>query len=126
MSDTIFSYLDSLLFDKKYKPSINYEENQYNNFMVNRWCSMYSSDVSEIINQTVNRTAKQVPLKEDHYKFLFYLLPKQKRRKIEYIKKIKQLPAKKEEGNNDLLIAKNKELSLREIQMYKDLKKSCY
>ncbi len=125
MTDTIFSYIDSLLFDKKYKLSINYEENQYNNFMVNRWCSMYSPDISEIINQTVNKTSKQVPLKEDHYKFLFYLLPKQKRRKIEYIKKNKQLPTKKEEDGNDLLIAKNRELSLREIQIYKDLKKSC-
>ena len=125
MADTIFTYIDSLLFDKSYKSSVNYEENQYNNFMVNRWCSMYSADVSEIINQTVNRTWSQLVTKEDHYKFLFHLLPKQKRKRIEYVKKIKQLAAKKESDNTDAILAKNRELSIREIQMYKDLQKSC-
>ena len=125
MADTIFTYIDSLLFDKVYKSSINYEENQYNNFMVNRWCSMYSTDVSEIINQTVNRTWSQLVTKEDHYKFLFYLLPKQKRKKIEYIKKLKVVAVKKEDNNIDAILAKNKELSIREIQLYKDLQKSC-
>ena len=125
MADTIFTYIDSLLFDKAYKSSINYEENQYNNFMVNRWCSMYSTDVSEIINQTVNRTWSQLVTKEDHYKFLFYLLPKQKRKKIEYIKKVKVVAVKREDNNIDAILAKNKELSTREIQLYKDLQKSC-
>lgn len=125
MADTIFTYIDSLLFDKSYKSSIAYEETQYNNFMACRWCSMYSPDVSEIINQTVNKTWKQLPLREDHYKFLFYLLPKQKRKKIEYIKKIKQPHTKRETENIDSVIAKNKELSVREIQLYRDLKKSC-
>lgn len=125
MADTIFTYIDSLLFDKAYKSSVNYEENQYNNFMVNRWCSMYSTDVSEIINQTVNRTWSQLATKEDHYKFLFYLLPKQKRKKIEYIKKVKVIAVKKEDNNIDDILAKNKELSIREIQLYKDLQKSC-
>ena len=125
MADTIFTYIDSLLFDKAYKSSVNYEENQYNNFMVNRWCSMYSTDVSEIINQTVNRTWSQLVTKEDHYKFLFYLLPKQKRKKIEYIKKVKVVAVKKEDNNIDAILAKNKELSIREIQLYKDLQKSC-
>ena len=125
MADTIFTYIDSLLFDKSYKSSVNYEETQYNNFMVNRWCSMYSTDISEIINQTVNRTWSQVVSKEDHYKFLLYLLPKQKRRKIEYLKKIKAVPVKKEDNNFDAILAKNKELSIREIQLYKDLQKSC-
>lgn len=125
MADTIFTYIDSLLYTKEYKTSVAYEETQYNNFMVNRWCSMYSPDISEIVNQTVNKTWSQVAIKEDHYKFLLSLLPKQKRRKIDYIKKIKQVTEKKEKIDTDLLLAKAKEISVREIQLYKDLKKSC-
>lgn len=119
MADTIFTFLDSILFDKQLNNRIKYEEAPYNPYMANRWASMYSTDVAEIVNETTNRYWAQIPLKEDHYKFLLYLLPKQKRKKISYIKKTKE--EKSTETSNSSLIAKNLELSTREIDLYKKI-----
>jgi hypothetical protein len=55
MDDTIFNYIDSVLFTKKKLNNLNEGETQFNLFMVNRWCSMYSPDIAQIINQTSNQ-----------------------------------------------------------------------
>lgn len=121
MEETIFNYTDSLLFNKVYSLTIKDEENQYNTYMVNRWCSMYSTDVASIINETVNKNWSLFLDKESHYKFLYYLLPRQQRKRITYIKKIKTAAEKKADDSLLLLQAKTAELSLREIKLYADL-----
>jgi hypothetical protein len=114
MDDTIFNFIDSLLFNKKKLNTINEEETQFNLYMLNRWCSMYSSDVANIINQTSNTYGKLFQTKEEQYEFLLNMLPRVKKKRINYIKKIKE-EAKKEE-NDISILATNLELSEREIK----------
>jgi translation initiation factor 2 alpha subunit (eIF-2alpha) len=119
MQDTIFNFIDSVLFNKKKLNTINEGETEFNIYMVNRWCSMYSPDIAQIINQTSNQYKEVFTLKQDQYNFLFNILPKRKKKKIEYIKKQKV----ENEKQDDLIpaISKKMELSQREIKEYIDL-----
>jgi len=125
MDDTIFNYIDSVLFNKKKLNTINEGETQFNLYMLNRWCSMYSSDVAQIINETSNKYGKLFQTKQEQYEFLLNMLPRVKKKRINYIKKNKE-EAKKED--NELgLIAKAMEISKREIEEnIKLLEKLCY
>lgn len=118
MTDTIFNYVDSVLFSKKKLNTINEGETQFSLYMLNRWCSMYSPDIAQIINETTNRYTKAVTLKQDQYQFSYNILPKCKKRKIDYLKKNKTEMEKKE--NNSKVISKNLEISEREVLNYID------
>jgi translation initiation factor 2 alpha subunit (eIF-2alpha) len=119
MQDTIFNFIDSVLFNKKKLNTINEGETEFNIYMVNRWCSMYSPDIAQIINQTSNQYKEVFTLKQDQYNFLFNILPKRKKKKIDYIKKQKA----ENEKQDDLIpaLSKKMELSQREIKEYIDL-----
>jgi len=116
MEETIFNYIDSVLFNKKRLNTINEGETQFNLYMLNRWCSMYSPDIAAIINQTTNVYGRSFTTKQEQYEFLLNLLPRTKKKKINYIKK------NKEEQKTDNLdipyIAKFSELSQREVKEY--------
>jgi hypothetical protein len=114
MEETIFNYIDSVLFNKKKLNKINERETQFNLYMLNRWCSMYSPDLAQIINQTSNQFKEVLSLKQDQYDFCFNMFPKSKKRKIEYIKKQKN--DKKEEDVETKQLADCMELSQREIK----------
>lgn len=124
MEDTIFNYIDSVLFNKKKLNNLNEGETQFNLYMFNRWCSMYSPHIAEIVNQTTNSKTESFALKQDQYNFCFYIFPKVKKTKINYIKKIKE--------KNDTLYdnlegySKSLELSKREIQSYIELYKDLF
>ena len=83
--------------------------------MINRWVSMYSPNIAEIINHTTNRLFPIFETKKDNYKFLLAVLPKCNFRRIRYIKKVKR---DKEDDAAVQMIAKNLELSKREINYY--------
>ena len=116
MEYTIFNYVDSVLFSKKKLNTINEGETQFNLYMLNRWCSMYSPDIAQIINETTNRYTKSISLKQDQYEFSYNILPKCKKEKINYIKKNKEEKVKEKEyiKNYSQLL----ELSEREIKLY--------
>lgn len=117
---TIFDILNSLLFTKKSLDLNIEDEQQFNLFMVNRWCSMYSESITTIINHTTNNKLGGIfDTKQDQSLFLKNILPRVKFKKINYIKKNKE---KKTNEPLDLkLLAKNKELSLRELKQYVEL-----
>ena len=117
MEATIFNYLDSILCSKKYITDINHEESQYSSFMCNRWISMYSNTTAEIINDSVNKYWSQMMQPKDHYDFLMCLMPKYNRKKINYIKKVKEDPAAVAKNHNTA-IARKMEISTREVEMY--------
>ena len=120
MEPTIFSYIDSILFNKQKPPQINESETQFNMFMVNRWITMHSTHNATIINETANRYSSTLITKNDQFEFLYNVIPKTNHgQKINYIKKIKEQKIEKETKNS--IIAKYKELSVREIDMYVDL-----
>lgn len=120
MEPTIFNYIDSILCSKKYIEDIKYDETQYNIFMCNRWISMYSDTAAEIINDSSNKYWPELMQHQDHYDFLFNLMPTYSRKKIDYIKKHKEETSENPEDNT-AKIAKNLEISQREVKMYTQL-----
>jgi hypothetical protein len=114
MDDTIFNFIDSVLFNKKKLNTINEGETQFNLYMVNRWCSMYSSDVAQIINETSNKYGKLFQTKQEQYEFVLNMLPRVKKKRINYIKKTKEEP--KKEDTDLVLLAKAMETSKREVE----------
>lgn len=116
MSSTIFNYVDSILFDKQHLDDVKCDESQYNSYMVNRWCSMCTTDSAMIINETTNRYWSVMTQKQDHYDFLLNLMPTHRRKKLSYIKKVKD-EANKKEDDNIKQIARRLELSTREVKL---------
>jgi hypothetical protein len=80
---------------------------------------MYSPDITQIINETTNRYKEIFSLKQDQYNYIFNILPKVKKKRINYIKKIKSEEEKQDE--NIPILAKNLEISQREVKEYIDL-----
>lgn len=119
MEDTIFNFIDSVLFNKKQLNTLNEGETQFSLYMVNRWSSMYSPDIASIVNETTNRYGKLFETKQEQYEFALNILPKSKRKRIEYIKKTKE--DKVEENPEIPMMAKCMELSEREIKLYLSL-----
>lgn len=121
MEETIFNYIDSVLFTKQKLNKLNEDETEFNLYMLNRWCSMYSPDITQIINETTNRYKEILSLKQDQYNFIFNILPKVKKKRINYIKKIK--PSEEIDNNKTEMIdilSKQLQLSKREIKEYID------
>jgi hypothetical protein len=117
---TIFDFLNSLLYTKK-DLDLNVEDEQmFNLYMINRWCSMYSKEVATIINHTSNQNIAGIfDGKNEQFKFMQHLLPKVKFKRLNYIKKKKE--PKTEEVANLKLQAKNKQISVRELKAYNDI-----
>lgn len=116
MENTIFNYVDSILYKKDLpNNSINHSQS-YAPYLVNRWLSMYSADVANIVNSTVN-VYGDVFTKEEHFKFIKNLVNKSPKKKIAYIKK-----KKVEEVSEEILeTAEYMELSKREVKEMIDL-----
>jgi hypothetical protein len=118
----IFTLINSLFFSKKHIDLNSDDESQFNAYMINRWMSMYSIDMVDIINSTSNRYAHVFGTKQDQYNWFYNLFPRVRFKKISYIKKKKE-ETKSNNKAEDLtsLIAKNHEISEREVRMYQDL-----
>ncbi len=114
---TIFTYITDILSNKKGNLLDNIDsESSYNQYMINRWLSMYSPSVSVIVNETVNRYYSIFNTKRDGYKFLVNIVPRQKPYRIHYIKKVKKDSS--EDTAAIKMLASNLELSEREIKYY--------
>lgn len=112
--DTIFDFLNSILYSKKNREINHDNNNSYTPFMINRWCSFYNKELANVINITTNRFTNFS--KQEHFYFLKNFLPKYNFKKIDYIKKKN---TKEEEENKELtMLAQNLELSKREINHY--------
>jgi hypothetical protein len=84
----IFEYIKNILFFKKEYVQENTEDiKQYNIYMVNRWISMNDSESANMINETTNKRNYLDNDRDMHYKLLLNIIPKQKYKKITYIKK---------------------------------------
>ena len=126
----MFNYINDILHYKKGDLLDNIDsESEYNPYMINRWISMYSPQMAQLVNYTSNRLYSAFPTKRDTYKFLVTFLPKVKQYRIKYIKK----PTKNKEDTDEAisLLARNLELSKREINLYVeelqlDAKKICH
>lgn len=85
----IFDYINNILFLKKpYNPQNVEEIKVYNNFLVNRWVSMHDGESAHLINETTNKKDYLNNDREMHYKMLLNIIPKNKYKRIDYIKKV--------------------------------------
>ena len=122
---TFFDMLRTLFFNRRESTYILDTESQthFVPFLLNRWLSFYDRDRCILVNETINKYTGIFEDKHDLFKLYYKLLPVLKFKKIEYIKKKKE-SSNEEEKYNISLIAKNKNISKREILMYLDLQKS--
>lgn len=114
---TIFDAIKDILFTKKQTcfSSVD-DEGEFVPFLVNRWLSMYSPEVA-LTSNNINKYIGIFENKKDLYSLFMAVFPKMPFKKINYIKKIKENKDTKEQETISLL-AKNKELSQREIIDY--------
>ena len=90
-------------------------------FLFNRWLSFYNNDMCVFTNETFNKFSTIFDDKQQAYRLYYYLIPRLKWKKITYIKKKKK---EAEEEENLQLIAKNKNISKRELLQYVELVKT--
>lgn len=114
----MFNVIEDILHNKKGDCIDNVdEEHNINQYMINRWISMYSPNLAIIINNTTNWLYPVFETKSDYYKFLLKIIPKSKKKYIKYIKKVK---IENSEDDDIECIARELELSKREIIEYKN------
>lgn len=110
-----------IYFGKKTEVELNTEDlQQFTPFMINRWLSFYDKSKAVFVNETLNRFTGLFDDKRDMFDFYYYLVPKSRFKKIDYIKKKKE-KTEKVKDNSIELIARNNMLSQREVQYYIDL-----
>lgn len=87
-------------------------------FLINRWLSFYNKATPNFVNETLNRYTGLFEDKQRLYRLYYNIIPRFKYKRIEYIKKVKK---DKEDDEDLLLIAKNNNMSVRELKQYVDL-----
>ena len=85
----------------------------YSPYITNRYLTFVTPLATLLINNTVNKYGV-VFNPNEHYKFLFHLIPKTSRKFIRYIKK------KKANKKDVKLLSARFELSEREIELYSE------
>ena len=118
-----FQLQNKLFYSKKDKAEdLDTEgEQAFVPFLFNRWLSFYNNDMSVFTNETLNRFSTIFDDKHQAYRLYYYLIPRLKWKKIKYIKKNKK-DADTEEHLE--LMAKNKNISKRELHQYVELAKT--
>ena len=114
----LFDLLDRLLHSKR-DLSCNIGDEPVHPFILNRWISMYSTQMAVLINNTGNWMYSVFD--NDQHKYFIFLqqfLPRVPKRRIFYIKKTKQpnQPVDDEHQKKVEILARNLELSKREIK----------
>ena len=117
---TFFDILRTLFFFTSKKVEIDQADLQlFQPYMVNRWLSFYDRTKAVFVNETLNKFTDLFDNKEDSFKLYDNLIPRSKFKKIEYVKKQKEMEVEQE----FIMFAKNNMVSLRELNMYVALQK---
>jgi D-alanyl-lipoteichoic acid acyltransferase DltB (MBOAT superfamily) len=123
--NTIFDYVGAILHTKNSSQFTSIDNEQsFQPFMVNRWISMYSPEMTTVVNTTMNKYATLFKNKQELFRFYVSVFPKLRNKRIAYIKKTKEQKPKESKEDDTALLAQGLELSRREIEMYKDLLES--
>lgn len=117
---TIFELLNDILYKKKGDKLSNPDaEAEFQPYLVQRWLSMYSPDISQLINQTTNILYSAYENKQEWYKAFLTIIPPCRFKKISYIKKsIEQQKLNKDEREYIKTLAAHYEISEREVKDY--------
>jgi hypothetical protein len=115
-----FQLQNKLFYSKKDNADVLDTEGEQNfvPFMFNRWLSFYNNDMCVFTNETLNKFSTIFDDKQQSYRLYYYLIPRLKWKKISYIKKKKK---EESEEENITIIAKNQNISKRELLQYVEL-----
>jgi len=119
-----FFQLQNKLFysnkSKQSEPLDSEGEQAFVPFLFNRWLSMYSKDTVCFVNETLNKYCGIFDTdKQKTYRLYYNLIPRLKFKRISYIKKLKK--DKQDEKDQLKIIAKNNNISVRELEIYRNL-----
>lgn len=115
----LFDIIQDVLYKKVGDKLQNVDnEAEFVPYMVGRWCSMHSPEVATIVNNTTNRLWSVPQTKTEWYGLYLNVLPRVKFKRIEYIKKPKADKEKEEDIAAMEFLAKQLELSVREVKYY--------
>jgi hypothetical protein len=119
---TFFDILSYLFYKNKPKNLDLVEEDiqQFTPFMVARWLSFYDRVQCVFVNETLNKFTTIEDNKASTFKFYYELIPKLKFKKINYNKKIKEGKDDSDKQQDILILAKNHNISSREVRLYMD------
>lgn len=119
---TFFDILSYLFYKNKPKDRDLVEEDiqQFTPYMVNRWLSFYDKAQCVFVNETLNKFSTIEDNKSSIFKFYYELIPRLKFKRISYNKKIKEEKSDSDKQKDILMIAKNHNISSREVQLYMD------
>jgi len=113
-ANNFFDFVTNILFEKD-KIDIDVTSAQiYSPYIVNRYVTFADTRHVSAINNSVNMYGSVFSINVDHYNFLHALIPKTKRKYINYTKKIKKDKKIYEQ------VCKQYELSQREVDLYSE------
>lgn len=116
----MFEYLNKILFKTKTPDTSTINEvKEFQPFLIQRWCSMYSPQVSNLVNQTSNRVWPVLENNAMWFNYLHGIIPNSKFKRVTYIKKQKD----KDNTNKQAIkvVANHLEISAREVNQYIEL-----
>jgi len=115
-----FDIVNDILYKKKLELKTPEDKREFQPFLIQRWLSMYSDLYVKLLNHTTNKLYKAMENDKDMWhKVLKSTIPYSKRKRFGYIKKTKKEKQKKSNLDDIIsLIAKSKELSKREVELY--------
>ena len=112
MVNNFFDFVTNVLFEKK-KIEVDITTSQlYSPFIVNRYVTFADPKFAHLINNSLNRYGSVFNISADHYNFIHALIPKGKRKYINYTKKVKKDKKIHEK------VCKQYQLSQREVDLY--------
>jgi len=114
----MFDHLNKILYKAKESDISNLnEDKEFQPFLIQRWCSMHSTPIAHIVNETTNRYWGCYENNKDWYIALKTIIPSCKFKRISYIKKTKKEVIRKN-NENVRKVANNLEISIREVNQY--------
>jgi hypothetical protein len=115
----MFEYLNKILFKTKTPDTENLDENsEFQPYLVQRWCSMYSPEVTALLNQTSNIHWSTLQGNTEWFNYLHSIVPKTRFKRINYIKKKRETENKTTQKQILQKVANNLEISSREVNLY--------
>lgn len=112
----LFDLLDRILHSKR-KIDRNIGDEPIHPYIINRWISMYSTQLCTVINNTGNWLYNVFDTSDQYFRFLQCFMPRVANRRIHYIKKSKNNPTNQQTQSDDVnMLAHHLELSSREIK----------
>lgn len=115
----MFEYLNKILYKTKSIDTSNVGEDvEFVPYMVQRWSSMHSPEVADLVNKTSNRVWPIFDSKEFWYNYLYAVIPTCRFKRINYIKKKKDTEGAAKNKETVQKVANSLEISSREVSQY--------